>query len=103
MSQRHKIIIAGAGGMGSAVALLLRELGDSAADVSRGDASLVRARRAAAWVREGSSRPGAVEASPLPAQGSSPELERLLAAGDLLLDCLPGSEAPRLARLARKH
>ncbi|HEY8021874.1 MAG TPA: saccharopine dehydrogenase C-terminal domain-containing protein [Thermoanaerobaculia bacterium] len=103
MSKRHRIVIAGAGGMGSAVALLLRELGDFDADIYLGDANPMRARSAAAWVREGSTRPGAVEAFPLPAQGSSPEFERLLSAGDLLLDCLPGSEAPRLARLARQH
>ncbi len=103
MSQRHKIVIAGAGGMGSATALLIRELGDFDADVYLGDANLARAKSAAAWVREGSARSGAVEAFLLPPQGSSPEFERLLEAGDLLLDCLPGSEAPRLAKLARQH
>jgi saccharopine dehydrogenase-like NADP-dependent oxidoreductase len=103
MSQRHKIVIAGAGGMGSATALLLRELGDFEADIYLGDANLARARSAAAWVREGSARHGAVEAFAFPAEGSSPELDRVLAGSDLLLDCLPGSEAPRLARLARQH
>ena len=103
MSKRHRIVIAGAGGMGSAVALLLRELGDFDADVYLGDADLGRAKRAAAWVREGSMRHGAVEAFPLPLRGSSPDFDRVLAAGDLLLDCLPGSEAARLARLARHH
>lgn len=103
MSQRRKIVIAGAGGMGSATALLLRELGDFDADVFLGDAHLGRAKNAAAWVREGSARHGAVEAFHFPAQGSSPELDRVLAGADLLLDCLPGSEAPRLARLARQH
>lgn len=103
MSQRHKIVIAGAGGMGSATALLLRELGDFDADVFLGDANLARAKSAAAWVREGSARHGAVEAFSLPTQGSSPEFDRVLSGADLLLDCLPGSEAPRLARLARQH
>jgi len=103
MSQRHEIVIAGAGGMGSATALLLRELGDFDCDVYLGDANLARAKSAAAWVREGSARHGAVEAFALPAQGSSPEFDRVLAGADLLLDCLPGSEAPRLARLARQH
>ncbi len=72
MSKRHKIVIAGAGGMGSAVALLLRELGDFDADVYLGDANLARARNAAAWVREGSARTCGVEAFALPAEGSSP-------------------------------
>jgi saccharopine dehydrogenase-like NADP-dependent oxidoreductase len=103
MSQRYKVVIAGAGGMGSATALLIRELGDFEADVYLGDANLARAKRAAAWVREGSVQHGLVEAFPLPAEGSSPEFDRLLDAGDILLDCLPGSESPRLARLARQH
>src|SRR5436305_10243182 len=103
MSQRYKIVIAGAGGMGSATALLIRELGDFDADLYLGDANLARAKSAAAWVREGSARPGVVEAFALPAKGSSPEFERLLDGAAILLDCLPGSEAPRLARLARQH
>jgi saccharopine dehydrogenase-like NADP-dependent oxidoreductase len=103
MSQRHRIVIAGAGGMGSATALLLRELGDFDSDLYLGDANLGRAKSAAAWVREGSTRHGAVEAFALPTEGSSPEFDRVLAGADLLLDCLPGSEAPRLARLARQH
>ncbi|HXO22107.1 MAG TPA: saccharopine dehydrogenase C-terminal domain-containing protein [Thermoanaerobaculia bacterium] len=103
MSDRHKIVIAGAGGMGSAVGLLLRELGDIDVDLFVGDSREARARAAAAWIREGSSRAGAVESFFLPPQGSSPAFESLLGEADILLDCLPGKEAPRMARLAREH
>jgi saccharopine dehydrogenase-like NADP-dependent oxidoreductase len=103
MSKRHKVVIAGAGGMGSAVGLLLRELGDFEVDIYLGDSNAERARAATAWVREGSERPGAVEAFLLPAQGTSPAFEEVLAKSDILLDCLPGKEAPRLARLARQY
>ncbi len=103
MSKRHKVVIAGAGGMGSAVGLLLRELGDFEVDVFLGDGSEARARAAAAWVKEGSTKPGSVEAFRLPVAGSDPLFEGLLDEADILLDCLPGSEAPRMARLARKH
>ena len=103
MSKRHKVVIAGAGGMGSAVGLLLRELGDFDVDVFLGDGSEARARAAAAWIREGSTRPGMVEAFTLPTSGSDPYFEGLLDQADILLDCLPGSEAPRMARLARQH
>jgi saccharopine dehydrogenase-like NADP-dependent oxidoreductase len=103
MSKKHQVVIAGAGGMGSATGLLLRELGDFEVDLFVGDASLERAESTAAWIREGSTRPGEVRSFHLPAEGTSTDLEAVLAAGDILLDCLPGKEAPRMARLARKH
>ena len=103
MSKKHQVVIAGAGGMGSAVGLLLRELGDFDVDLFVGDADAERARTAAAWIREGSTEPGEVHAFHLPVEGTSPEFDEALAAGDILLDCLPGKEAPRMARLARQH
>jgi len=101
MSRDHQIVIAGAGGMGTATGLLLRELGDFAVDVFVGDADVEKARAAAAWIREGSSQPGEVSAFQLPAEGTSREFEEVLARGHILLDCLPGREAPRMAGLAR--
>ncbi|HYX22913.1 MAG TPA: saccharopine dehydrogenase NADP-binding domain-containing protein [Thermoanaerobaculia bacterium] len=103
MSTKHQVVIAGAGGMGSATGLLLRELGDFEVDLFVGDAAPERANAAAAWIREGSTRPGEVHAFHLPAAGTSAELEEVLARGEILLDCLPGKEAPRMARLARRH
>jgi saccharopine dehydrogenase-like NADP-dependent oxidoreductase len=100
---RKRVLIAGAGGMGSAVGLLLRELGTFDVDLFVGDSDLGRAEAAAAWIREGSRRPGEVRAFHLPAAGCSSDLEQALAASDLLLDCLPGKEAPRMARLALRH
>ncbi|HEX3552042.1 MAG TPA: saccharopine dehydrogenase C-terminal domain-containing protein [Thermoanaerobaculia bacterium] len=101
MSTKHQVVIAGAGGMGSATGLLLRELGDFEVDLFLGDASLERANAAAAWIREGSAKPGEVHAFHLPAAGTSAEFDGVLAQGEILLDCLPGKEAPRMARLAR--
>jgi saccharopine dehydrogenase-like NADP-dependent oxidoreductase len=103
MGKRHRIVIAGAGGMGSAAGLILRELGDLDVDVFIGDSDSAKARAAAAWIGEGSAKLGAVEPFHFPMTGSSPELEDLLEQGDILLDCLPGKEAPRLAGLARRH
>jgi saccharopine dehydrogenase-like NADP-dependent oxidoreductase len=103
MSDRFKIVIAGAGGMGRAAGLLLRELGDFEVDLWLGDSSEAQVRAATAWVREGSARPGRVEGFLLPAEGTSTRFEEVLAGADILLDCLPGREAPRMARLARRH
>lgn len=100
---KKTIVIAGSGGMGSAVALLLRELGDFEVDLFLGDVDLERAAQTANWVREGSTQPGEVHAFQMSGNGSNAELEEALAQSDLLLDCLPGKEAPRMASLARKH
>jgi saccharopine dehydrogenase-like NADP-dependent oxidoreductase len=103
MSKKHQVVIAGAGGMGKAAGLLLRELGDFEVDLYVGDADAERARHAAAWIREGSEKPGEVHPFHLPAEGTNAELDEALAQADILLDCLPGKEAPRMARLARRH
>jgi saccharopine dehydrogenase-like NADP-dependent oxidoreductase len=100
---RKRVVIAGAGGMGSAVGLLLRELGDFEVDLLLGDSDKARAELAAAWIREGSNQPGEVRSFHLPAAGTSPGLEEALERADLLLDCLPGKEAPRMAQLACRH
>ena len=100
---RRRVLIAGAGGMGRAVGLLLRELGDFEVDLFLGDSDGRRAEAAAAWIREGSRRPGEVRWFHLPAALSSAAFEQALEASELLLDCLPGKEAPRMALLALKH
>ena len=78
MSRKHVVLIAGAGGMGSAVGLLLRELGDFEVDLFIGDADLRRAEAAASWIRDGSTRKGAVEPFLLPPSGSSPRFQQAL-------------------------
>lgn len=103
MSKRFQIVIAGAGGMGSAVGLLLREIGDFDVDLFLGDSNEERARLAAAWIREGSNRPGEVHPFLLPEDGTNGAFDEALERGDILLDCLPGEQAPRMARLAREH
>jgi saccharopine dehydrogenase-like NADP-dependent oxidoreductase len=100
---RHKIVIAGAGGMGSATGLLLKELGDFEVDLFLGDSREDRAQAAARWIQEGSERPGTVAAFHLPPDGTAPEVDALLNGADILLDCLPGEQAPRMARFARQH
>lgn len=89
--------------MGRAVGLLMREIGDFEVDVYIGDADLAKAKEAAAWIREGSGKPGEVYPFSLPLQGTNSELDEALGKGDILLDCLPGKEATRMAGLARNH
>ncbi|MBI2548424.1 saccharopine dehydrogenase NADP-binding domain-containing protein [Candidatus Woesearchaeota archaeon] len=99
-----KIVIAGAGGIGSAVGLILREIGDVApATIYIGDMDVATARNAAMFIADGSSKKGDVEPFELPKHGTSDGLERVVKDSHLLLDCLPGSEAPRMAELALRH
>lgn len=103
MSKRHVVLIAGAGGMGSATGLLLRELGDFEVDLFIGDSDTGRAEGAAAWIREGSEMNGAVEPFHLPPGRATQRFEQALRESGILLDCLPGKEAPRMAKLARQY
>ncbi|HWM94674.1 MAG TPA: saccharopine dehydrogenase C-terminal domain-containing protein [Thermoanaerobaculia bacterium] len=103
MTERYRIVIAGAGGMGQATGLLLRELGDFEVDLFLGDADADKAREAAEWICHDSTRTGDVEPFHLPLEGTSPGFDRVLNGADLLLDCLPGEEATRMARLAREN
>ena len=103
MTERYRIVIAGAGGMGQATGLLLRELGDFEVDLYLGDADAEKAREAAEWICHDSTRTGEVEAFHLPLDGTSPEFDKVLGGADLLLDCLPGEQATRMARLAREN
>jgi saccharopine dehydrogenase-like NADP-dependent oxidoreductase len=100
---RPKVFIAGGGGIGRALALMLRNEPSVMAEVVIGDVSPAAAQAAAEFSAAGAPRVAAPRAVPMPAEGSDGALEAELEAADVLVDCLPGSEAPRLARLARRH
>ena len=102
----HRIVIAGAGGIGRAAGLLLVEWGEMDAEVWIGDAVAESARSAVEWIRNGATREdraAAVHAFTMPAEGSDDAMDRVLTGADALLDCLPWPQAVRMARLARRH
>ena len=103
MTEHYKIVIAGSGGIGWAAGLILRELGDFTCDLFLGDMDLEKARKEADRITGDSDRTGRVEAFLLPVDSVSREFAGLLREAHILLDCLPGGEAPRMARLAREH
>jgi saccharopine dehydrogenase-like NADP-dependent oxidoreductase len=98
-----KVFIAGGGGIGRALALMLRHEPTVAAEVVVGDLSLAAAEEAARFAAPGASKVPAPRALAMPREGSDEALAKELEAADVLVDCLPGSQAPRLARLARQH
>ena len=94
MSKR--ILIAGSGGIGRAVGLLLRELGELDVELIFGDADPQQVASAVEFA-------GGGDSVGIPFNGSTPELDRALASADLVLDCLPGGQATRVAAWALEH
>lgn len=103
MARKPKIIIAGAGGIGQATALILAEFSEDAPKIFIGNRHVEKARQVGQWVALGTAR--AVEVVPfhLPEKGLTDDFKAILEEGEVLLDCLPGSQAPRMARLAREY
>ena len=101
MRRRANIIIAGAGGIAEAAGLLLMEWSIVTPKLYIGNRTLSNARKTANWIEDGANRPCAVEAFHLPEDGVTQEMKAILQEGDVILDCLPGGLAPRMARLAK--
>ena len=103
MAKNPKIIIAGAGGIGQATALILTEFGDMQPKIFIGNRHLEKARQVAQWIAIGTSTVVDIEPFHLPEKGMNEGFKGILEGADVLLDCLPGSQAPRMARLAREY
>ncbi len=99
MSKTHKIFIAGAGGIGRALALMLLDEASFPCEVVLGDLHGASADEAVRFAAAAGPARGIV----MPSAGSSPELDATLQWADAVVDCLPGAEAPRVATLAREH
>ncbi len=102
MSLSQNVIIAGAGGIGQAVGLLLANYPEFRGDIFIGDRRLEAAEYAARWIGEGSSHPVDVVPFILPEKGVD-GLQAICVQSSIILDCLPGSEAPRMAQIALDH
>lgn len=101
--KQFSIVIAGAGGIGRAAGLLLREIGDLPAHLYVGDRDQSIAKSAAEWIRKKSAKTAEITYFVMPEKGSNALFNRILSRADILLDCLPGNQAPRMARFALQH
>lgn len=95
------IFIAGSGGIGEAAALLLREWSDDGLAIILGDINEGSLAKAKDFVTSGSSRTTAVETVLMPREGESEEMREAFERADVLLDCSPGGQAPRMAGYAK--
>jgi saccharopine dehydrogenase-like NADP-dependent oxidoreductase len=101
MKKHFNIIIAGAGGIAEAVGLLLMEWSEVTPSLFIGNRTLSKAQKVAQWIEEGSTKKGKIKAFLLPEKGITDEMRELFYKGDIILDCLPGSQAPKIAQCAK--
>ena len=95
-----KIFIAGAGGIGEAAALLLREWSEFETEIYLGDVNEDSLARAKNFVLENSDVKGKVETVFMTGDGVSDQMKAAFEQADVLLDCSPGGMAPKMARFA---
>lgn len=101
MKTHHTIIIAGAGGIAEAVGLLIMEWSDVHPTLFIGDRIPEKAKKVAKWIAEGTTKPCTVQDFYLSEEGITDEMKAIFDEGDIILDCLPGSQAPRIAQFAK--
>lgn len=97
------IFIAGSGGIGVAVAIILAESKALNPTIVLGDISQKALDNAIAYVKESSTKTIPVSGIMMPISESNDELDSILQKSDIIMDCLPGGQAPRMARLAKQH
>ncbi|HEY4627764.1 MAG TPA: saccharopine dehydrogenase C-terminal domain-containing protein [Flavobacterium sp.] len=101
MKKHFNIIIAGAGGIAEAVGLLLMEWSEVTPTLFIGDRTHSKAKKVANWIEEGATKPSAIIYFHLAEEGLTDEMAAIFRQGDIILDCLPGSQAPRIAKFAK--
>lgn len=103
MKKHHTIIIAGAGGIAEAVSLLLMEWSDVPPTLFIGDRKHSKAKKVAQWIQEGTTKSGSIQDFHFVEKGLTEEMKSIFRQGDIILDCLPGSQSPRIAKFAKDY
>lgn len=98
----YKILIAGAGGIGRAVGQILGATDHLDCALFIGDRELEYALASSSYINEGCDA-NICTPFTLPSSGTSDEMDTILSQVDIIMDCLPGSQAPRLAQFALDH
>jgi saccharopine dehydrogenase-like NADP-dependent oxidoreductase len=97
---KSSIFIAGSGGIGQAAALILAESDLMDVTLYVGDISQKALDQAIDFVSKGCTKDVKISGILMPKEGSNDQLDAILQQSDIILDCLPGSQAPRLAKMA---
>ncbi len=96
-----KVFIAGSGGIGEATALLLREWSDTETEIYLGDVSERNLQKAKDFILLNSQKESKGETVLMATNGINDAMKAAFEASDVLLDCSPGSQAPKMARFAK--
>lgn len=102
MAANPTFFIAGAGGIAQAAALILAEWSTFDPVIFICNRTLEVAERTVDWVNKGTSNKVKISAVKLD-HPVSEEMKKALDQSDVLLDCLPGFLAPKMAQLAKEY
>jgi saccharopine dehydrogenase-like NADP-dependent oxidoreductase len=102
MKTHFNIIIAGAGGISEAVGLLLMEWSEVVPTLFIGDRNIQKAKKVAQWIQDGTTKPCTTIPYHLDEKNLTAEMETIFRQGAIILDCLPGTAAPRIAQFAKE-
>ena len=100
---KPKIIIAGAGGIGQAVGLILACSDALDCDIIFGDISEDALKSSKKFVKEGSEGKVTPTIFLMSKSGANATMKKHFKTADIILDCLPGSVAPRIAKFAKEY
>lgn len=95
-----KIFIAGSGGIGEAAAILLREWSETETEIYLGDVSEANLQKAKEFVARNSGKTSKVETVLMAREGINDAMKTAFETAEVLLDCSPGGQAPKMARFA---
>ncbi len=103
MSEKRNVVVVGAGGIGRAVGLILADNKDLNVHLYMGDVSEEAAYEAVQWIHDGLDCEDVATPFVMPMAGADTNMINIFERCEVVLDCLPGSQAPRIARLARDY
>jgi len=101
MKKHYNIIIAGAGGIAEAVALILVEWSYVTPTIFIGNRTRSKGLKVAKWIEDGTTKPCTIKVFQLSDKEITDEMKEIFHKGDIILDCLPGSLAPKMANLPK--
>lgn len=68
-----------------------------------GNRTLTKAKKIAYWLENGSTKPCNMKPFLLPENEITPKMRTNLQQADIILDCLPGSQATKMAKLPKEY
>jgi saccharopine dehydrogenase-like NADP-dependent oxidoreductase len=101
MKSHYNIVIAGAGGIAKAAALIMAEWSEVTPTIYIGDRTKEHAQEIVNWIMDGTTKKCDLIPYKLNVEDITDEMKAIFQKGDALLDCLPGSLAPKMAQFAK--